>query len=307
MKKYSLALAALFFSACISSQGGAPTKAPQESLSSNCPNVVFSDSKMVKYLGCELVTKEKNDRKVVNIKLENKTKKESFYKVKITWSDADGMTTDAYSDRLTTEYIEVPGYESKNLLFLAPSKESVQYKANVIGLKSMPKDSLYEKTGSTMGSNDFSITTDKLVKQMYHKKISSDRFLNCGSEPCNLMVERIKNNTRQDFSPKIIKEELLNAISDYQLANVIDSISGDGSHSQSYNIARSIEGDSNFNQDKVVQSGNLVGPTHSIRGVVTQDTNFKTKETTYYLDISINRIATGEVEWKGREKINKKH
>ncbi|MBZ7991536.1 MULTISPECIES: penicillin-binding protein activator LpoB [unclassified Campylobacter] len=306
MKKYSILLAGLLFSACVSNQNSPANTNNTIGALDKCPNVTYANAKDLKYLGCELVKSKKGNREVVNLKLTSQTKSQKAYKVKITWEDTNGMTTDAFSERLTTDYLEVSNHDTKNLLYLAPTDDSVNYKVLITGISEIPKGALYDSKHSKIGSNDFSLTTDKLVKQMYYAKVRSDKFLNCGDYPCNLMVERIKNNTRQNFSPKIIKEELVNAINDYQLANYIDSVSGDGSTSNSYAIAKSLEGNEDFDQDKIVQSGHLVGPTHSLRGVITQQTNLETGEVAYYLDVSINRLATGVVEWKGREIINKK-
>lgn len=316
MKKYSILLAGLLFSACVGNQNSpVSSNASNENsdISANdiaraldkCPNVTYANAKDLKYLSCELVKSKKGNREIVNLKLTSQTQSSKAYKVKITWEDAYGMTTDAFNERLTTDYIEVSYYDTKNLLYLAPTDDSVNYKILVTGISEIPKGALYDSRNSKMGSNDFALSADKLAKQMYYTKIRNDKFLNCGDYPCNLMVERIKNNTRQNFSPKNIKEALVNAIVDYQLANYIDSVSGDGSTSNSYAIAKTLEGNEDFDQDKIVQSGHLIGPTHSLRGVIRQETNIQTGKVAYYLDVSINRLATGVVEWKGREIINK--
>lgn len=316
MKKYSILLVGLLFSACISNQNS-PVSASVSNENSilsaddivraldKCPNVTYANAKDLKYLGCELVKSKKGNREVVNLKLTSQTKSQKAYKVKITWEDAYGMTTDAFNERLTTDYFRISSYDTKSLLYLAPTDDSVNYKILVTGIDKIPVSALYDSKHSNMGSNDFALVTDKLAKQMYYAKVRSDKFLNCGDYPCNLMVERIKNNTRQNFSPKEIKEALVNAIIDYQLANYIDSVSGDGSTSNSYAIAKSLEGNEDFDQDKIVQSGHLIGPTHSLRGVIRQLTNIQNGSVAYYLDVSINRLATGVVEWKGREEINK--
>lgn len=303
MKKYSLIIAALFFSACVSNNTPASNTPAPKTSANNCINTDYIDKSDHKSLSCTSVVKDKNGRKVVNLELTNLTKSDRHYKLKITWKDADGMVTSDTKERLTTDYVTINARDSKNILFLAPNNDSVDFKILVTKIKEIPKGALYDKKNSKMGDNDFAIAADALVKTMHVKKIRSEDFLNCGSINCKIFVEQIKNRTRTNFPVKIIREELINAIQDYELADYTDAISGDGNTNTSYAINKTLEGNEDFNQDMIVQSGQLQGPTHALSGSITQNTDLSTGQVAYYLDMSISNLRTGTVEWKGREKI----
>lgn len=126
-----------------------------------------------------------------------------------------------------------------------------------------------------------------------------------------LAVGKVKNDTMQrhfdtDMLTSYITEELMN--SGKVMVTSAMSHSADN-RDEMIQAARSVRGNSEFNQATVAKTGQLVAPTHSIFGKIIQREvrmDNGDKQVEYYFQLRITDLATGLQWWQKQHPIIKR-
>lgn len=125
-----------------------------------------------------------------------------------------------------------------------------------------------------------------------------------------LTVGRVTNDTTQrldtDTLTSYIAEELMNSGKVMVTSAMAASAAN---RDEMVNAARSVRGNSEFNQVTVAKQGQLVAPTHSIYGKIVQRQVFMDngdKQFEYYFQLRIVEIASGLQWWQKQYVIGKR-
>ena len=125
-----------------------------------------------------------------------------------------------------------------------------------------------------------------------------------------MTVGKVKNDTMQRFDTDIltshITEELMN--SGKVMVTSAMAASADN-RDEMVNAVRSVRGDAEFNQNTVVNAGQLVAPTHSVYGKIIQREvrmDNGDKQIEYYFQLRIVELATGLQWWQKQVPIVKR-
>lgn len=125
-----------------------------------------------------------------------------------------------------------------------------------------------------------------------------------------LTVGRVTNDTTQrldtDTLTSYIAEELMNSGKVMVTSAMAASAAN---RDEMVNAARSVRGNSEFNQATVAKQGQLVAPTHSIYGKIVQRQVFMDngdKQFEYYFQLRIVEIASGLQWWQKQYVIGKR-
>ena len=125
-----------------------------------------------------------------------------------------------------------------------------------------------------------------------------------------LTVGRVTNDTTQrldtDTLTSYITEELMNSGKVMVTSAMAASAAN---RDEMVNAARSVRGNSEFNQATVAKQGQLVAPTHSLYGKIVQRQVFMDngdKQLEYYFQLRIVEIASGLQWWQKQYVIGKR-